>query len=497
MKHQYLKDEEQLIGFEQVKNDYLQWLPLFQRLGLKPRKFIRDREAVYIATTDGWYRLGLTKYDKEELKWLRNILEYLEERSFKNWALAWQKSIIWEDNSYCYLIQPWLFGGESFTVGDPATIIRVAEILAELYQCGRDYRENKGIPIYRDRWSLIEMEWEAERQKLDALAEDSFHEKERKEVNEIRKIALNSIDESMTAWRSSGIGSIHEHHIQSGTLGHGNLLTKYLVWNEDDFYLINWEHLSFQPRVMDLASLIIDAGVWEADWILFLIQEYSKILPFWPEEYEALYALIKYPKPMIQLLSQANESVNHKPFKELIREQTRKERCILKVRKTIGSQKHWAWAKTEKDPNHNQGKFSMVLSPVESWGDFIGWDESLIQVHYDQKLPSEVIERLTNPDEDRILGGRDGNIVEATTNVENSGFEISEEPPNIPHEEIEAVTEETPRPAATEPTAESQPVIAQPAPLVGDEAPVNSGILQWPTFPKPLKAREKIEVGRL
>lgn len=497
MKHQHPKKDEQFIDFQQVKNDYVQWNPLFQRLGLKPRKFVRDREAVYIATADGWYRLGLTKYDKDELKWLRNMLEYLEERSFNNWALAWQKTIIWEENSFCYLLQPWLFGRECFNPEDPAAIIRVAEILAELYRSGRDYRESKGIPIYRDRWSVLEMEWESEREKLDHLSEESFHEKERKDVNDIRKNALSAMEESMMAWRSSGISSIQEHHSQSGTLGHGKLLAKYLVWNGNDFNLINWEHLSFQPRVMDLATLITDVGLWEPDWILFFIHEYSKILPFWPEEYEALFALLRYPKPAIELLSQDGETEGYKSFKEVVKELARKERCLAKVRKELGSQKRWAWAKTESDPDHDPGKFSMVLSPVESWGDFIGWDDSLIQVQYDQKLPSEVIERLTNPDADRILGGRDGNIVDATTSIESSGFEINEEPPNIPQEQIEVVTEPVPEPGPT-PVLSEDPLAEEqypdgPAPRETSQ-PVRP--LQWSSFPKPIKEREKLEVGR-
>ncbi len=492
MKHPKSKVERDSVDFQQVKSDYLKWGPLFQRLGFKPRKFIRETDAFYVATVDGWYRLGLTQYTREELNWLRTILEYLEERSFQNWAFSWQKTLIWEENSACYLIQPWLFASECFRTDDPAAITRVAEILADLYRAGRDYRESKGIPVARDHWSALELKWESDRERLLQVAEDEFYEKDRKEFSELRKNALNAIEDCATTWRNCGMQSIHDHHCQSGTLGHGNLLAKHLVWFGNDYYLVNWEHLSFQPRIMDLAAFITDVGVWECDWIVFLLHEYGKLQPFWPEEYEALVSLLKYPTKTLQLLSNTVD-FERKDLKDVAKEIARQERCLIKLRKELGPQKGYIWGKNLAEVKGDQGKFSMALSPVESWGDFIGWDDSLIQVSYDQKLPSEVIERLTNPTEDRILGGRDGNILEAGSDgsdLEPDEMVIREEPPALPNEQIET-NEELPKNEFTsteaEPEIVSESLAAEPACFAELLPKVET--IQWSGFPKPIKAR--------
>lgn len=36
--------------FEKVKNDFLQWTPLFQRLGMNPHRYYRDEQAIYFST---------------------------------------------------------------------------------------------------------------------------------------------------------------------------------------------------------------------------------------------------------------------------------------------------------------------------------------------------------------------------------------------------------------------------------------------------------------
>jgi Ser/Thr protein kinase RdoA (MazF antagonist) len=478
VKTQSRKAELSSTEFEQVKNEYCQWLPTFQRLGLKPQRFIREQDAVYVGTNEGWFRLGLTEYDKNELKWLRGILEYLESRSFQHWAVPWQKTVIWEESDHCHLIQPWLFGNECFQAKDPASLARLAEILAELYRCGRDYREDHGIPGPRDRWSAMELEWETNLQQLDSLNEEDYHEKIRKDFSDLRKRTIGSISETLTAWRNSGIHSIHDHHSQSGTIGHGNLTADCLVWRGYDYYLINWERLSFQPRVTDLASFISDVGDWEPDWILFFINECSKAQPFWKEENEALLALLKYPRSLISLLKLTPDEIDRKDLKDMIKEATRRERCLTRIEKELSTQKRWAWSGSVSNAAGGEGKFSMVLSPVESWGGFLATDESIIQVNYDQKLPSEVIERLTNPDQDRILGGRDGNILDAATNIESQppGYEITEEQPIIPQEQIEPF----PEPAFTQ---AAEPVLS-PEPRIRESKPI-----QWSRFPQPIRAR--------
>jgi hypothetical protein len=348
---------------------------------------------------------------------------------------------------------------------------------------------------------MIELEWEAERQKLEEASEEGLHEKVRKDFSELRKQTQDSINESLTIWRNSGIKSIHEHHSQIGTIGHGDLLAKYLVWCGNDYYLTNWEHLAFQPRAIDLASLINDLAVWEPDWILFFINECSKAQPFWPEEYDALLALLKYPRKAVNLFGAAAEQFEKKDMKEIIKEQARKERCLTKVWKELSARKRWVWSRTPSsdDRGDQGGKISMVLSPVETWGEYLGADDSIIQVNYDQKIPSEIIERLTNPDSDRVLGGRDGNILDATTdNI--SELEISEEQPVIPREEIETVSEIndpvfSPTLAGINSDAVSQ--LESSADVVNSPVKIESTLtihpIQWANFPKPNKVRGKIE----
>jgi Phosphotransferase enzyme family. len=501
-------------------DEYQRCLPIFQRLGLKPRRYFSDREAIYVGTIEGWFRLSLKKYSKQELKWLRRILEYLNERSFHNWAVPWQKTIIWEEHAFCYLIQPWFMAKEFFQATDPASVSRVAEITTELYNCGKDYFENRAIEIARDRWQSIDLEWETQLFKLDQLKIDFEHEKLRKDIDELKKSAIIALNDSLDSWRKSGLTSLLEHHQRSGVLGHGNLLIKNIVWLNNDYYLLNWEGLAFQPRIVDIASLINDVAWWEPEWILFLLNEYAKIQPFWPEEHMALFALLKYPQKIMELLgSEMNEeSLNRKDLKEEARELARKERCLVKAWKELGTQKRWVWGQQTDMPSVGQGKISMVLSPVESWGEFAGQADSLIHVKHEQKLPKDVMERLTYNESDQVVAGRDGNVLEsaakidANANYNESNFiEIVEPQPKIPDEtELEqaaeaakAVSEQTLTNSTIpemkdkdvkDKEVKAKEVKANDEPLFSKtEVKKNTPyVTTWAKFPKPLGANKKL-----
>lgn len=494
-------DDRPLRMFDAICAEYQNWFPIFNRLGLKPRRYFKDDQAVYVATAEGWFRLSLATYKKAELQWIRSILLYLEERSFSNWAVSWQKTIIWEENESCYLIQPWEFAGEYFSPTDPAAIGRVAEILAELYRCGKDYRENKGIEIYRDRWSTVEREWEAELKRIQDLPEDVFHEKVRKEIHGCKKEISGILTECLGIWKS-GINSLFEHHLRSGVIGHGNLTAKKIIWLGYDFYLLDWEHLSFQPKIADLAELIDDIGIWEPEWIIYLINEYSRIQPFWPEEYEGLKAMLQYPKRIIRLLREENaDTLEYKELKEVRKELKRKERCLAKVWRDLGTEKRWAKSRTgfDKIPDE-RGKISMVLSPMETWGGFASRQfDSLIHVKSEQRLPKDVLERLSSITEDRVFGGRDGNIMEGASGVDQLGlsaelvgFEIIEQvqPPTeekmeldeTPTEELsEAKDKEGAEKEHGDPAEEAEKNEPVPAPK-----PQNQ-LLSWSKFPTPIK----------
>ncbi len=495
MRENRLEEEVSLREFESAKINYAKWIPVFQRLGLKPHQFFYKRDAVFICTSEGWFRLSLVKYEKPELKWVRSILDYLEERSFGNWAMPWQKTIIWEENSHCYLIQPWLLTNDCFKVNDPASVARIAEILADFYRLGKDYHENKGIEIHRDHWSTIETRWGIEFEKIDGLSGELGHEKTNKEFSELKKETLRVLSESITGWKSSGINSLYEHHRQTGVLGHGSLRVENIIWCGNDYYLLNWEHLSFQPKVADLASLICDVAFWEPDWIIFLINEYSKNQPFWSEEYSALMALLRYPVEAIRLLTESEvEEVQRKAIKEEVKQMAKKERCLAKVWKELGSKNRWSWGKTGYPANEGAGKVSMVLSPFESWGDFTGPVDSLIKIDNDQKLPSDVIERLYLNNQKGVVSGKEGNILEGAAQSIDNFTEITE---RQLHRIVEDMTKEDPReepeenePELTFPNSDIQKSSFSKEETVLDieEKPA---LIKWSSFPKTLAVREK------
>jgi hypothetical protein len=432
-------------------------------------------------------------------------LEYLDERSFHNWAVPWQKTIIWEENTFCYLIQPWLIAKEHFQASDPASVSRIAEITTELYNCGKDFFENRGIEIERDRWQNIDLEWENALHKLEQFKNDFEHEKLRKEVDELRKNAIVAINDSLDNWKKSGLSSLLEHHYRSGVLGHGNLLAKNIVWLNNDYYLLNWEGLAFQPRIVDIASLINDVTWWESDWILFLLNEYAKIQPFWPEEHIALFALLKYPQKVIQLLSSdvTEDCLNRRDLKGEAKELARKERCLLKAWKELGTQKRWVWGRQTDMPSVGQGKISMVLSPVESWGDFAGQVDSLIHVKHEQKLPKDVMERLTYNEPDRVLAGRDGNVLEAGAKVntgynENNFIEIVVPQPKIPDEAdadppVEEVKAKVNESQGDLQTVSPEVVAKEENHPVKNEIKKNiPQVTKWAKFPKPLGVKKQL-----
>ena len=493
MREDRFEDEISLREFESAKIHYAKWTPIFQRLGLKPHRFFYNQDALFVCTRDGWFRLSLVKYEKQELKWVRSILEYLEERSFGNWAMPWQKTIIWEENNYCYLIQPWLLTNDRFKANDPASVARIAEILADFYRSGKDYHENRGIQIYRDHWGAIGTLWEIELEKIQRLSGDIVHEKISKEFGDLKKETLRVLAEALNGWKSSGINALYEHHRQTGVLGHGNLSMENIIWLGNDYYLLNWEHLAFQPKIADLASLIINTGFWEPDWIIFLVNEYSKFQPFWSEEYSALMSLLRYPAKAVALLAEAEtEEVQRKAIKEEVRQMAKKERCLAKVWKELGSKNRWVWGKNSYPANEDMHKISMVLSPVESWGDFSGPVDSLIKIDNDQKLPSDVIERLNLNIQKGVVSGKEGNILEGA--APRDGFtEISEKQlPGIVEElAIDDVKDEEEGIEIKTITCDS----ANQTSFLQDEmnAPVQEEkplLIRWSGFPKSLAARK-------
>lgn len=479
--------EISLREFESAKINYTKWAPIFQRLGLKPRRFIHKQDAVFVCTTEGWFRLSLVKYQKQELRWVRSILVYLEERSFRNWAMPWQKTIIWEENSYCLLIQPWLFTKECFNADDPASVTRIAEILADFYRLGKDYHENKGIEILRDRWSTIETLWSLELEKIDGLSGEFGHEKLNKEFGELRKETVKILSEALSNWKNSGINALYEHHRRTGVLGHGNLNKENIIWCGNDYYLLNWEHLAFQPKIADLTTLISNIDFWEPDWIIFLITEYAKLQPFWSEEYSALMALLHYPAKAIRLLTQLEpDEFQRKAIKEEVKEMAKRERCLAKVWKELGSKNRWIWGKTTYPPNEDNRIMSMALSPVESWGDYSGPADSLIRIDNEQKLPQAVIERLTINNQNGVVGGKEDNILEGAAQISVNYSEMSAEKPRSIDEEItKEVKEEEIKSEFEEPVSNANtPAISPEDTNVlnnNEEKPV---LLKWGGFPK-------------
>lgn len=502
MKEKDQMDEKFFRNFETIQTDYQKWAPIFSRLGLKPRRYFKDNQAVYTCTVEGWFKLSVVKYEKQELQWLKNILNYLEERSFNNWAVPWQKTIIWEENNFCHLIQPWDFSKTGFIPNDPAAICRIAEVLADFYRCGKDYRENKGIEIFRDRWSAIDLEWEANLKFLENLKEDNYYEKIRKEVHLLKKDTISLLTDCLSIWKS-GINNLFDHHLSSGVISHGNLLTKSIIWKENDFFLLDWENLSFQPKIADLASLINDIGIWEPEWIIYFINEYSKIQPFWPEEYQALKAMLQYPSDIMKVFKEDEPGeVEYKMIKEVNKEMKRKNRCLEKVWRELGNDRRWSKGRGGIEKSNENGKISMVLSPIETWGGFeAGQQDSLIYVKTEQKLPNDIYERLVNQTQDRVFGGgREGNIMEAAADhPKNYDYlEIVEEQPTQPDEMMELIKTEP----EIEPEKSPQPVIEKKETLQiiqnkseSAETPKKPSVISWGSFPKPLK-KEREKVGR-
>lgn len=475
MKYERTENDKNRGEFSRTQIEFQKWALLFQRTGLKPRRFLMDSDGVYIGTSAGWFRLGFQKYGRHELQWIHQMLEHLEDRAFKNWAVPWSKTIVfWGDNNEGYLIQPWVMTGEYFQAADPGSVQRLAEIMADFYRSGKDYKAAKGIEVVRDRWSNIEMEWGSRLQELDNLKADDLPEKVRGDFNELRKIAAGILKDCISNWQNSGMHSLYEHQRRTGMLGHGRLLARHIVWLTDDYYLLNWDSLAFQPRVFDLAVLIRDVAYWEPDWILYLINQFSRVQPFWPEEYGALFAVLRYPREALQILEQlmAGEP-DRKLFKETAKVIARKERCLNRVWRELGTEKRWAGSFPDNRSQFGFNKLSMALSPLEAWGDFQGDTDTVINVKNEVGLPTEVIERLSDFDRDRIVGGKSDNILQGSAAPVKEKDEAVESTVEIPPA-IMPETDEPPKP------------VPDPVPNAAKDGKTKEPetVIRWAGFPK-------------
>lgn len=509
MGEKYRVDKNSRIQWENEQRDYQKWLPVFQHLGLKPRRFIGKGDVAFVCLAEGWFRLSRGKYSKEELTWLRNILEYLQERSFRNWAVPWQQTVVWEDGDSCCLIQPWYFSQELFQPGDPATLERIAEILAELYRCGKDYRENRGLGICRDHWSTVAARWQEQLSIVQSFKEEIYHEKMRKDLNGIRKDVEALLTNCLRDWES-GMSSLFENQYNLGVLGHGQLLAKYIVWRENDYFLLNWEHIAFQPKIADLATLIDDVGYWEPDWIIYFIKQYTRLQPLWPEEYQALKAMLSYPKQLICLFQDdSGKEIDNKIWKEADKELKRKGRCLDKVWREISSEKtRWAWGKDYIIPKSREtGRISMVLSPVESWGGMSQERvDSLINVKTDEKNSSDIWKRLGNPESECVVCSGDGGFANAASNFNPIRQGLGEEALPVRLEEVEVNPDNKGEEAGSntagnnsleksDPDSSGQKeitTVSYEAQALNEQEPAakrtnSNEVLNWSSFPKPMK----------
>lgn len=426
MKPDHFSKDRAGANFQNTRMEFQKWALLFQRIGLSPRRFTRAPDAVYMGTSEGWFRVGFNKYSRHELNWVHRLLEYMEERSFQSWAVPWQKTIIWEEDNTCYLIQPWEMEGKFFQTADPGSLHRIVEIMANFYRCGKDYVESKGIEIVPERWRNIEVEWESGLRKLDKLKIEDFPEKSHGDLDELRKNARVLLKDNLNSWRNSGINSLLEHQQRTGILGHGRLLAQNIIWLNNDYRFLNWEYIAFQPRITDLATLIMDVAYWEPEWILYLISEYARIQPFWPEEYLALEALLRYPEAALAVLESSDydpsdcdpsdcypHEVNRKSVKVATKELARQERCLDKVRRELGPEQRWAGNFLDNSVSAGLPKLPTALAPLETWGDFSGVAEAVISDSDPSDCdPSDYnsSERLTDFDRNRIGSGKDCSI---------------------------------------------------------------------------------------
>ena len=485
-------DSQAAAGFLGRKTEYGRWAPLLERSGLKPRRIMPVTDAIYVDTSEGWFRIGRRSYPRAELTWLRSILEYLEQRSFRGWAVPWQKTIIWEEGGHCYLVQPWLDDSGGFQPDDPASLARFVEVLTEFYRCGKEYTRN-GHEICRDRFSSIPREWEMARKQLAEFESGRFSEKHRNEWRDMLKKAQDRIALNLKKWEDSGAGGIIGQQSTTGVIGHGKLLARYIVGRDHDFALLNWEHLAFQPRIQDLATLILDLKLWEPEWLLFLISEAAKAQPFWPEEYSALFTILWHPQELLDALKNSEEDQDRKNLKEAGKEMARKERCLTKAWRELGTEKRWAFRNPLAENLLPDGKVSWVLSPVESWGDTGGAMDSLIRVQNPAYLPPEVMQRLSYGLPDRIVGGGDADVPKAA-NAEMdrvAGYSVShfQTSQTVPAEAANLSSPEKSEPvipvqhqeAAETPVEPPQP---NDMPRHTVTAPSSTQTLRWANFPK-------------
>lgn len=483
-------DSQPAGGFTGRKTEYIRWAPLLERSGLKPRRIMPATDAVYVDTSEGWYRIGRRSYPRAELAWVRSILEYLEERSFQGWAVPWKKTIIWEEGGRCYLVQPWLNESGGFQPDDPASLARVVEVLTEFYRCGKEYTRN-GREIIRDRFSSIPREWEAARKRLAEAENGRFPEKHRDEWRDILKKAQNRIAENLKKWEGSKVDGIIGLQLGAGVIGHGKLLAGYIVGRDHDFALLNWEHLAFQPRIQDLATLILDLKLWDPEWLLFLISEVARAQPFWPEEYTALFTMLWHPQELLDTLNNSEEERDRKNLKEAAKEMARKERCLTRAWRELGTEKRWAFRSSITDNPVSNGKVSWVLSPVESWGETGGAADSLIRVENPAYLPPEVLQRLSYGRPDRIVGGSNNDVPKAASTEAARAFDNSA-PSFQPGQTVPAEAATLQSPEKPEPVnpVQHQEVVKPPvetfqpndSPRQAAAGPTQT--LRWANFPK-------------
>ncbi len=403
--------EKSLTFFRNNKQHYVKLESFLLQFNLKVCRFYEAKDACYFYTNQGWFRFSLISYEKQELLWLKSILEYLEAASFDNWATAWQKSIILEEMRTAYFIQPWFFPEEPFSVSDPASLARAAEIIANFHATSKGFLMECALELKRDRWNDFEKNLDEKLQLINDLELKVYSEKHQKSILEFKNLLLELLKGIKKEWQSLEMNAFLENQLNSGMLTHGAFRPAHLVLQQNNYYLLNWEAIAFRPRVADLADFIGQVNWWEPEWLLFFLGEYFKRQPLCPEEYKAFHILLRFPWEVFAFLEKLlPDKLERKHVKELLKMLSRKNHCLEQMVQEFDAQKRWLWGKVNTPVIPKNGT---ELTSVESWGGFTK-AEKPSHVTVDERVNGAEAERSLEADQQS-----EAIVLEITENIEN------------------------------------------------------------------------------
>jgi CotS family spore coat protein len=281
-------------------------LNLFNEMGIEVIDVIPLRKVFILHTKDGKKIFKRVEASEERIEFINMFINSIYDKGgnvtpfkvfsdgkcYKNW------------NGGKYIVMD-LIQGREMTFTNPIEFKGAASLLARIHLAGREVLNSKVkdgelIKNLMDRNLIIKFE-----ESIEDLIEIKKMVNGYKYKNDFDKMFIESSTETILEMKKAKeLLELSEYYIdiekmEDIVICHNDLAEHNFIINEEEITLIDFDYLTIDLRVMDVADLILKGiknVAFDLEKGIDIIQEYSKVYPLKENDYKYIYYLLLFPR---------------------------------------------------------------------------------------------------------------------------------------------------------------------------------------------------------